>query len=404
MKKISLIGHTEENINYKESLNELLDNQLKKTTSNNNIGMANDITIIDDIHDIYGENIQDNAIFRIVGEELELIKELIKCLSKERALEYGTWLYVGMCLHNINDELIDEWKEFSMLYPSYKDGSSKRDCNVKWNSFNKIDGPKLGIGSLKWWAKCDNEIMYTEIMKESLKGKINDSIQAGSEAHFRINEVIHKYYESQFISVDINEDWYYFNGIRWEKTMKGTKLKEAIHRDIWSIYAWYAQREKDNGNNIGAEICLDFQKKFLKESYVKTLIGGLSHMFYKKDIMEEFDINNNLLGFENGIYDLKNNEFREGRPEDYITLSNGIELPVNKEDLPLKLDDLITKIVDRTPNYRILDNDMKSFISQIIPDEDVRNYIIRFFSSCLSGENREESFNRRGVEGETDGT
>ena len=30
-------------------------------------------------------------------------------------------------------------------------------------------------------------------------------------------------------------------------------------------------------------------------------------MFYKKSIMEKFDTDTNLLGFENGIYDLKNN-------------------------------------------------------------------------------------------------
>ena len=391
MKKLSMVGHKEENIEYSEDLKSILNNRLKNTTSNGSSGMVNNL---DDIYGLYGDNIQKNAIFKIVGEELSLVKQLTKCLSKERAEEYGKWLAVGMCLHNINsNELIESWKEFSMLYYSYAEGTSKRKCEDKWKSFNRLDGPKLGFGSLKWWAKCDNEEMYNKIMKENLEGKINDSIQAGTEAHFRINEVIHKYYEGQFISVDINEDWYYFNGVRWEKTMKGTKLKEAIHKDIWSIYAWYAQKEKDKGNNIGSEICLDFQKKFLKESYVKTLIGGLSHMFYKKDIMEDFDTNNNLLGFENGIYDLKNNEFREGRPEDNITLSNGIELPINKEDLPIKLNDLVVKISQNTPNYDILNADMNAFISQILPDPEVREYIIRFFSSCLCGENREESFN-----------
>ena len=35
--------------------------------------------------------------------------------------------------------------------------------------------------------------------------------------------------------------------------------------------------------------------------------------------------------FENGIYDLKHNLFREGRPEDYITLSTKIILPINRK-------------------------------------------------------------------------
>ena len=33
-------------------------------------------------------------------------------------------------------------------------------------------------------------------------------------------------------------------------------------------------------------------------------MGGLSHMFYKKKVIEMFDENVNLMGFENGVLDL----------------------------------------------------------------------------------------------------
>ena len=107
--------------------------------------------------------------------------------------------------------------------------------------------------------------------------------------------------------------------------------------------------------------------------------------------MEDFDSNLDLIGFENGIYDLKSNVFREGRPEDYVTLSTKVSIPVSKEDLPLELDDLIPKMED-IPNYELLFDGMFSFISQIIPDEELRDYAMRFISKCLSGENRDEGF------------
>ena len=51
------------------------------------------------------------------------------------------------------------------------------------------------------------------------------------------------------------------------------------------------------------EKCLSFQKKLYQEPYVNTIIGSLKHVFCQEGIMEEFDTNNELIGFENGIYD-----------------------------------------------------------------------------------------------------
>ena len=123
--------------------------------------------------------------------------------------------------------------------------------------------------------------------------------------------------------------------------------------------------------------------------------------------MEEFDTKNNLIAFENGVYDLQANLFREGRPEDYITLSTKIILPINgpiqpgwdqekfrKESIPdsnISLDELNIRIKNME-NYEIFEPDMKAFIEQIIPNEDVRDYTMRFISKCLSGENRDEGF------------
>ena len=53
----------------------------------------------------------------------------------------------------------------------------------------------------------------------------------GSDADYLIAKVIHKYFENEFISVNVREQWYYFNGTSWEKTVEGTKLRMAIMRE-----------------------------------------------------------------------------------------------------------------------------------------------------------------------------
>ena len=403
LKTMSMCYHEKETIQYLPSLQSIVDKGLKNLTSSNTSGF-----VMVNNNDIYGQvpcYVDNNNIinpYKIVEEEeLKLIQGLVSCLSSERASDYSKWLSVGLCLHNLNNEkLLPDWKKFSSQDESY----DEHICDQKWNSFNNNhEGSKLGMGSLRWWAKNDDEKEYDKVLRENLGSQIKKSISHGPDAHHLLALVIHKYYENQFICVDINDDWYFFNGIRWKHTKKANELKKRIHKDIYNLYHEYSKDYKDKRESCeegsrdykyyddSHSRCCDFQKKLLQENYVNTIIGALRHIFYKEDIMEDFDSNLDLIGFENGIYDLKSNVFREGRPEDYVTLSTKVSIPVSKEDLPLELDQLVPKM-ESIPNYELLFDGMFSFISQIIPDEELRDYAMRFISKCLSGENRDEGF------------
>ena len=384
-KSLSVAYRDEETVKYTPLLEDIVKGKkLKKVESNGSI-VSEDM---DD--DIYGER-QTKMRIILSEEELKFIKDILPCLSQERVEEYANWISVGMCLHNISETFLDAWKDFSKRSASY----SEDECDKKWQSFHSsYGGDKLGPGSLKYWARLDNVDLYNQVMREHLSGRIWRTIftkYSGPDSHHIVNEVIHKYFEDRFICVDMKDEWFYFNGTRWERTMKANELKKRMHGEIWDIYKLEADKYRAQDNDVGADICLSFQKKLLREEYVATLIKGLGHMFYKKDIMEEFDTNHDLLGFENGIYDLKKHIFREGLPEDYITMSTGISLPVSKEDLPISLEDLIVKI-QRIEHYTRLDHDFNDFLEKILPDPKLRVYMKRFMSKCISGENRDEGF------------
>jgi P4 family phage/plasmid primase-like protien len=136
-----------------------------------------------------------------------------------------------------------------------------------------------------------------------------------------------------------------------------------------------------------------------RDQYVNGVMKNLRDMFYKKEIMEKFDTDTSLLGFDNGVYDLKNNVFREGRPEDYITMSTRVSMPVKAEQMPISLDNMLESFhnidVNAFPemrNYKRFYDDMNDFIDKIVPIPAVKNYTLRFISKCLSGENRDEGF------------
>ena len=59
----------------------------------------------------------------------------------------------------------------------------------------------------------------------------------------------------------------------------------------------------------------------MNTNFKETLLKECKSLFYDPLFIQKLDSNIYLLGFENGVYDLENNKFRDGRPDDYITFS-----------------------------------------------------------------------------------
>jgi P4 family phage/plasmid primase-like protien len=400
-----------ENVSYTE----YTENQLKSKALTNSSNMVNQNSNgvnegVPNIEDVYASFYVDhnNVInpYKIVEEEeLKLLTNLCECFSVERASEYGKWLDVGLALHNTNsDKFLPVWEKFSQKYSKYRDGSSKRNCSQKWKTFNtsKTSNP-LTVGSLRYWANHDDRNKFNKVMIDNLGSQIEKSISHGHDAHHLIGLVIHKYYEDQFLCVDIGDDWYFFDGNKWKKTLKGHELKKRIHKDIYNIYHEYENKyklklneeddpdEKDKWQKKLSK-CLTFMQKLLQENYVNTVIGALRHLFYKENVAEDFDSNLTILGVDNGVIDLKDWVFREGRPEDYITKTTGFSIPIGNAELPIHLSDINSHLSRCIKEYNTFKQDLNSFIKQIIPIDEVREYALRFLSKCLSGENRDEGF------------
>lgn len=404
------------NINIKYT--QKFDNTFKKKSSSKSSSskeITTDKGIMSDMSKFAGmfmqESIQNsnkNPYFQFEEEDAKFIKALVKCLSKERASTYGLddkggWMDVALCLHNINQEpqfknvsFLEDWKLFSSKYPQY----DPSECDSKWESINNsYTGERLGMGSLMFWAKNDNEPMFKKAKADSLSSLIDESVKIGAGADHLIANIIYKYYEDEFISVNVKDDWYYFNGVRWERTLEGTMLRMKIHKEISMLYAGYytkyAQKTVDDPDDENLKKHLknlqEIQIKLLKDSYVSTLMNSLRNLFYKKEIMEKFDTDTNLLGFENGIYDLKNNVFREGRPEDYVTMSTKVTMPVDSSNLPIKLDDMISSF-SLIPRYDEVYEMLDDFLNKIVPNKNVKKYTLKFLAKCFCGENRDEGF------------
>ena len=312
----------------------------------------------------------------------ENIQSLVNILSKERADNYQTWMEVGWALHNIdsaNYQLLQYWIEFSKNSKKFKDG----ECETQWAKFKpKPDG--LTIASIYYWAKQDNPHEYNKIKSKEIHYYIKQSYNC---TNYEIAKVLHVMFEHQFVCVAIKgKKWFQFKNHRWNKTEDGTALRKKIPNELTGEFCRYinyinhqlteadlSEEEQDDlteKRDKYTNITIRLGDTKFKENIMKECAADL---FHNPDFNDKLDENTHLIGFNNGVYDLEKHEFRDGKPDDFISMTT------KKDYVPLD---------KSSKEYKgIMD-----MIHKILPDDDVREYLLLELGSVLEGINVEEKF------------
>jgi len=310
----------------------------------------------------------------VIENEIRIAKRLVILLSDKRCNTYESWLNLGFCLHNIDDSLVDSWIEFSQRNPAkYKNG----DCEKRWKNF-KNDG--LTIRSLHRWAREDNPNGYSDFMMEELNSVMKRSLTATS---YDVAKAFYELYKYNYVcSSIINESWYEFKNHRWIIIEKGFPIYNKLNEEFFNEYMKMAQvfynkamssAEDKDGYLEKQTKALNLGLKLRDSSYKKKIMEELIKLYYDPNFLNEADEKRNLICFNNGVYDLENDIFREGCPEDYITLCT-------KNDY---------KVYDPSNEYI---RKVEDFMSSILPDNDVKNYTFDLMASCLQGHIPDEKF------------
>ncbi|CAM6055128.1 unnamed protein product [Sphagnum tenellum] len=121
--------------------------------------------------------------------------------------------------------------------------------------------------------------------------------------------------------------------------------------------------DKLTNNNSKTEIMKEARTYFYEEDYYCEKETHFEH---------RLDMQRNLLGFTNGVYDLDQDVFRDGSPLDFITMCTNYEY--NTESNPEK-----RTIIEK-------------FFTDMQPNEQERDYLLLFLSSMLHGNTKEETF------------
>lgn len=89
---------------------------------------------------------------------LDDVTKLVHLLSPERALSFVSWIRVGLCLYNIDSNLLHLWHLFSKKQPTKYNA---HECEKTWHRFTKKEDG-LSIGSIHRWAKEDSPQAYAK--------------------------------------------------------------------------------------------------------------------------------------------------------------------------------------------------------------------------------------------------
>lgn len=320
------------------------------------------------------ENIPENK-----QQDIIKAKTYLSMIKDSRADSYGDWIRIGWALHNVDKSLLEDWIEFSQKSEKYKEG----ECEERWATM-KDQG--LTLGSIRYWAKEDNPEEYKAYQALEYQACLERSVETNT---WFIAKALHNKYCDRFVCVSVkNNDWYEFRNHKWVESQSGTALTMLICDDFINDFM---QKSSDWNNKAIGSSGHEREEFQAKASKMQKIIDRLLNLTFKKQIMEEAktlffdaqffqkldDTNKHLIAFENGVYDLEREEFRAGRPDDYISLSTKVQyIPwnTNKKDV------------------KKYEEKFNTYFSQVLIDPEVRNYFILSLASCCSGENKDQKF------------
>lgn len=278
------------------------------------------------------------------------IIKLLSILDKNNYESHNDWRELGLLLFNIDSSLLQEFVEFTdKLY-----NKENKDCLNLWQNAKK-DIQKSYTSCLVELVKRDNHEGYIKYLANYITEKYPSLKEAcGSFTPQRISrnmmdEIVYDIFGGTIFVCD--NQWYKFDLHNW-------KMCES--KDIYSYVVTLMQK-----------LFAELQK--LYGIYVDYLFMNNTCFSNKKFVCrsgftEIFDTNTKLIGFRNGVYDLREQYFRIGYPSDYIYKTTGYDY------------------IEFSSDYTGF-QELNEFLKFVKNENEIKQFY-EYAYTCLTGENR----------------
>ena len=294
----------------------------------------------------------DSTMLSTTMTKTEIYKNIFdECYKQDRFDKYEYWITVGMAIKNTfkdEDKAIDLFNYYSSKGSNYE-GFEK--TKFKYMTFAKKTDAGHTIATIYYYAIEDNKPKFIEIMNKN-------TLELGQTDICKYLKAIagHRFLYKKL--GDGNYKLYCYNGKYWQND--DIVMRQSINDELYP-----------------------FLQKVLVEVYwnnrefhqIKSKLDKLKTISFKKDIIEtykEYGVNNDikfdnkwsLFGFNNMVYDMEEQAFREYRYDDYVSMTTGYDW--------------------REPTCSELST-IERLIAMIMPVQEERELYLQILSTAIDG-------------------
>nr|QBK89928.1 MAG: D5-like helicase-primase [Pithovirus LCPAC101] len=313
--------------------------------------------------------------------DMDIAERMIHMISPDRAMNESSWLDIGRALYNCDED--DTGFGFNLWVSFSKNGSrSKSDCDTKWGEFEIKNA--LDVRTLAWFARKDSQNAYKVWHKDKYEKYMIDSLSLFDDD---IAKALYWVYWLDYTCklTDKKITWYRFKNHRWIPVPKGFNLSKKISNEFFRKYETMhinllSESRKSYVNNVKnvKHDQADRITKIYKQLKNKNSKGNIMSMAIEYFVDEKFadfeNMNYTLFGLPNGVIECVDEKaiFRDGKPQDYITMSSGVKYhPEYTWDTPV------------VKEYML-------WMEQTFTDKDLREYFLKWCASLMHSGNNDK--------------
>lgn len=313
---------------------------------------------------------------------------------------YDRWFALGCALRNISDSLFIVWLAFS-AQSSIWQFSQVQERWEDWQKFDLKSKTGLTLRSIMYWSKKDAPEKYKEVRESSLDYYIELTLDSGltdlsisskgksGATDYDIAKLLCQLKKDLYVCASIDGNlWYQFMNHRWVEIEAGTSLRMSISTELRALYAKKAEQinealaaieteDDPKAKYLDARLqkVLDIYARLGRTNDKKNIMQESKDLFYDKDFNNAIDTNQHLLCCKNGIWDFKEKVFRDGKPEDYISMCTNLEY------------------IQLSEKTKDVEDEIRDFMAKLFPEESLREYMWDHLSSTLVGTALNQTFN-----------